>query len=108
MDDFRMIYKILRILQNSMDCEEFDVNILSAEQLGLSLPKWSRIMAMLLKEGYISGGETWNTMNCGYPRVALTRPELTLKGLEYLEENSMMKKAANFAKGVIDTATNII
>lgn len=108
MDDFRTIYRILRILQNSMDCEEFDTNHLSANQLGLSLPKWSRIMAMLLKEGYISGGETWNAMDCGYPRVALTRPELTLKGLEYLEENSMMKKAANLAKGVIDVATNVI
>lgn len=108
MDDFRVIYRILRILQNSMDCEEFDIKHLSADQLGLSLPKWSRIMAMLLKEGYISGGETWNAMDCGYPRVALTRPELTLKGLEYLEENSMMKKAANLAKGVIDVATNVI
>lgn len=108
MDDIRIIYKILRILQKSMDCEEFDAAILSADRLGLSLPKWSRIMAMLLKEGYISGGQTWNAMDCGYPRVALTRPELTLKGLEYLEENGMMKKAADFAKGIIDTATNII
>ena len=99
MDDFRIIYKILRILQNSMDLEEFDRNSISAEALGLSVPKWSRLMAMLLKEGYITGGETWNAMDCGYPRVALSRPELTLKGLEYLEENSLMKKAAAFAYG---------
>ena len=26
MDDFRLIYKILRILQKSMDCEEFDTS----------------------------------------------------------------------------------
>lgn len=55
MDDFRIIYKILRILQNSMDLEEFDRNSISAEALGLSVPKWSRLMAMLLKEGYITG-----------------------------------------------------
>lgn len=65
MDDFRIIYKILRILQNSMDLEEFDRNSISAEALGLSTPKWSRLMAMLLKEGYITGGETWNAMDCG-------------------------------------------
>ena len=59
MDDFRLIYKILRILQKSMDCEEIDADILSPERLELSVPKWSRIMAMLLKEGYITGGETW-------------------------------------------------
>lgn len=108
MEDFRIIYRILRILQKSMDLEEFDQNSISAEALGLSVPKWSRLMAMLLKEGYISGGETWNAMECGYPRVALTRPELTLKGLEYLEENSLMRKASDLAKGIVDTASNII
>ncbi len=108
MDDFRIIYKILKILQKSMDLEEFDSSSISAEALGLSVPKWSRIMSMLLCEGYISGGETWNAMNCGYPRVALTRPELTLKGLEYLEENNLMRKAANLAKGIVDTASNMI
>ena len=102
-DDFRLIYKILRILQKSMDCEEIDADILSPERLELSVPKWSRIMAMLLKEGYITGGETWNAMDCGYPRVSLTRPEITLKGLEYLEENPLMKKAASLAKGIKDT-----
>lgn len=103
MDDFRLIYKILRILQKSMDYEEFDRETISAERLELSLPKWSRIMAMLLNEGYIEGGQTWNALDCGYPRVALTRPEITLKGLEYLEENTLMKKAANLAKGIKDT-----
>ena len=73
MQDFRIIYKILRILQRSMDLEEFNKESLSPEQLELSKPKWSRIMAMLLKEGYISGGETWNAMDCGYPHVAFTR-----------------------------------
>lgn len=102
MEDFRIIYRILRILQKSMDLEEFDKNTISPEALELSLPKWSRIMAMLLNEGYITGGQTWNAMNCAYPRVSLTRPELTLKGLEYLEENSLMKKAANIAKGIIE------
>ncbi|MEG1298317.1 MAG: YjcQ family protein [Anaerovoracaceae bacterium] len=27
---------------------------------------------------------------------------MTLKGLEYLEQNSLMKKAANMAKGIVD------
>lgn len=103
MDDFRLIYKILRILQKSMDCEEIDKEVLSPERLGMSVPKWSRIMAMLLNEGYIAGGQTWNALDCGYPRVVLTRPEITLRGLEYLEENTLMRKAANLAKGIKDT-----
>ena len=104
MEDFRIIYTILRILQKAMDLEEFDSEELSAKALGLTVPKWSRLMAMLLKEGYISGGQTWNAMDCGYPKVALKRPELTMKGLEDLEENRLMKKAAGLAKGIIGTA----
>lgn len=108
MEDFRIIYRILKILHDSMDLEEFDKDQLSAEALGLSIPKWSRLMAMLLKEGYISGGEAWNAMGVSYPRVVLTRPELTLKGIEYLEENSLMKKAARLAKGVAEITGKFI
>ena len=104
MEDFRTIYKILRILQKAMDLEEFDPEELSAEALGLTVPKWSRLMVMLLKEGYISGGEIVIAMDCGYPKVAMNRPELTMKGLEYLEENGLMRKAAGLAKGIIGTA----
>ena len=31
-----------------------------------------------------------------------------LKGLEYLEENSLMRKAADLAKGKVETASNMI
>ncbi len=103
MNDFAIIYKILRILQKGMDCEEFDKDTLSPESLKLSVPKWSRIMAILSNEGYITGVQTWNAMDCEYPRVMVSRPEITLKGLEYLEENALMKKAANLAKGIKDT-----
>ena len=105
MQEFRIIYRILRILQKAMDLEEFDKESLSPEQLGLSEPKWCRIMAMLIEEGYSDGGEIWNSFEWQYPKVALTRPEITLKGLEYLEENSLMKKAAGMAKGIIETIT---
>lgn len=102
MEELNIIYKILRILQRNMDCSEFDKSQLSAEALGMSEPKWCRIMAMLRKEGYVEGVETWKSMGQSYPRVTLTRPEITLKGLSYLEENSLMKKAAAIAKGIAD------
>ena len=56
---------------------------------------------MLLKEGYITGGETCESFDVSYPKVKLSRPEITLKGLEYLEENSLMKKAGEMLKEVI-------
>ena len=103
MEEFSVIYKILKILKDTMDLEEFDNELLSPEELRLSVPKWSRIMALMVQEGYITGVEVWNSMSCGYPRVSLVRPEITLKGLEYLEQNGLMKKAANIAKGIKDT-----
>ena len=101
MEQFKQIYKILSILHKAMDLEEWDSKLLSPESLGISLPMWSRLMAMLLKEGYITGGEVWESFDVSYPKVKLVRPEITLKGLEYLEENSLMKKAGDMLKEVI-------
>ena len=99
MEEFKSIYKILSILHKSMDFEDWDKKLLSHESLNLSLPKWSRIMSMLLKEGYISGGELLESFGDYYTRIKLIRPEITLKGLEYLEENSLMKEAARLIQG---------
>ena len=101
MEQFKQIYRILSILHKAMDLEEWDSKLLSPEALGISLPMWSRLMAMLLKEGYITGGEAWESFGVSYPKVKLVRPEITLKGLEYLEENSLMKKAGEMLKEVI-------
>lgn len=57
MEQFKQIYRILSVLHKAMDLEEWDSKLLSPEALGISLPMWSRLMAMLLKEGDISGGE---------------------------------------------------
>lgn len=100
MDNFKMIYKILRTLERAMDLENFDKSCISKERLELTEARWNRIIAMLVAEGYVTGIEVWNSFDCGYPRVVLTRPEITIKGLEYLEENSFMKKAADMAKGI--------
>ena len=101
MEQFKQIYRILSILRKAMDSEEWVRKLLSPEELGISLPMWSRLMAMLLKDGYITGGGAWESFDVSYPKVKLVRPEITLKGLEYLEENSLMKKAGEMLKEVI-------
>ena len=102
MDNFKIIYRILKILEKSMSLEEFDKTQLSAEALGLDYPYWSRIMTLLVNEGYITGVYTAMYLSSTYPQVTLQCPEITLKGLEYLNENSFMKKAARNAKGIIE------
>ena len=107
MDNFRIIYKILRILEKSMELEEFDESTISAEQLNISYPFWCRIMKMLVDNGYVTGVSVWNAVDCTYPRVKVTRPEITLKGLEYLEENTIMQKIYKTAKGIVDIIPSI-
>lgn len=62
-----------------MDCEEFDKQAISAEALGISEARRVALLRMLAESGYIQ------------QRIDF-RPEITLKGLEYLEENSLMKR----------------
>lgn len=100
MDNFKIIYKILKILEKAMDYDEPDFSLISAEALGISQNRWDAIMVMLQEDGYIEGVHYVKTM--GMKGVKLTNLRITLKGLGYLEENSFMKKAANIAKGISD------
>lgn len=101
-NNFKLIYKILSILEKAMEYEEFDASSIQHEALGISYPLWCRLMTMLSEEGYITGISVWQPIETAYQKVALTKPQITLKGLEYLEENSLMQKAKNLAKGVVD------
>ena len=100
MDNFKYIYRILKILEKSMDLEEFDMELIGYKELDISKLRWSRIVSMLKEQEYIQGIDVWYSLDQDYPRVKLVRPEITLNGLEYLNENSMMKKVHNAAKGI--------
>ena len=100
MDNFKVIYKILKTLEKSMDYEEFDTKLISSEALDITRERWNAIMKMLLGNGYIEGAEAVKYI--GAAEIKLNWPEITLKGLEYLSENSMMKKMAALAKGVAE------
>ena len=100
MDNFKYIYRILKLLEKSMDLEEFDMELIGYKELDISKLRWSRIVSMLKEQEYIQGIDVWYSLDQDYPRVKLVRPEITLNGLEYLNENSMMKKVYNAAKGI--------
>ena len=101
MEQFKIIYKILKILCTGMEYEEFDNTWISAEALGVSVAMWEAIMKMLVDNDYIEGVIATEEMYGNFA-IKLIHPRITLKGLEYLEDNSMMKKAAKTAKGIID------
>ena len=103
MDNFKIIYRILKELEAAMDYQEVDVDAFSAEVLGITQERWSSIMAMLIDNGYVSGAQSRRHMRGPVMIVNRGKAEITLKGLEYLSENSLMQKAANLAKGIKET-----
>ncbi len=48
MTDFSTIYKILSALRDSMDYEQFDMRLISAERLGITEPRRSSLLRMLV------------------------------------------------------------
>lgn len=101
MDNFRVIYRILRYLEKAMDYDEPDLEQISAKALSITEQRWTAIMAMLTTQGYIDGMTVKRSLDEEIT-VCISRPSITLKGLEYLQENSLMKKAAEIAKGIAE------
>ena len=99
MDNFKTIYIILAILQKAMD-GELDPRDIFPEALGITEKRQNALMVMLQTEGYIKGLKEVHAL--GGTGIRYEGVQITLKGLEYLEENSMMKKAYKAIKGIKD------
>lgn len=101
MDNFKIIYKILKALEKGMDSDNFNVELISHENLKISYHRWEKILIMLVKSGYIEGIRYSQSFGDYSPKIEEPiTPVITMKGLEYLEENSMMKKAKELVMGV--------
>lgn len=104
MDNFKTIYRILKHLEKMMDCEYTDISAISHERLGITKERWEQLLILLQKEGYIDGIITSKTLSDDKPHIVKPiKPNITLKGLEYLAENSTLKKAENLLKGIVET-----
>ena len=101
MDNFKIISKILSVLEKSMDLENVDIERISSNNLGISQQRWNKYMEMLLDAGYIKG-VTIQKYVTGETNVDAEDIRITLKGLEYLSENSIMQKMYKAAKGITD------
>ncbi len=103
MDNFKIIYRILRYLEQALDCEELDPAPISHTALGITRERWEQLLIMLQESGYIDGIVCVRTMSSDRAHITEPiHPRITLKGLEYLAENSLMKKAGDLLRGVID------
>ena len=101
MDNFKIIYRILKYLEQHIGEENIDLDKITHEAMGISFLRWEALLRMMQEEGYIKGLVFEQTMSDSSPHVVIPiRPKITIKGLEYLTENSFMKKAENAVRAV--------
>ena len=70
-------------------------------RLEISKERWNRYIEMLSDSGYVKGVRTSKYLS-GDVSVDCTNIRITLKGLEYLTENSIMQRFYKLAKGIKD------
>nr|DAS27376.1 MAG TPA: YjcQ protein [Caudoviricetes sp.] len=100
-DNFKIIYKILSILKSSLDNLKCDIDRLSPQSLNISIEKRDNIIELLLDKNLIKGVIIKKYQD-GDSILVLNDIKITLDGLQYLEENSIMKKMYKLAKGIKD------
>ena len=101
MDNFKIIYRILKYLEEHLGEENLDIDSISHERFGISFLRWEALLRMMQEEGYIRGLVYEQTMSDSSPHVVTPiRPKITIRGLEYLTENSFMKKVAETLKTI--------
>lgn len=103
MNNFIAVYKILSALEKAMDLPTFNAEMISPKIIGVSEERWKKYIEMMADVGYIKGVEIESYVS-GDIDVDIENIKITLKGLEYLQENSAMRKAYKVVKGIRDIA----
>lgn len=101
MDNFQAVYKILSTLEKAMDYSEFDIKQIGADKIEVSKERWARYIEMMNDVGYIKGVRIYEDIT-GETCIEDDGIRITLKGLEYLQENSIMKRIYKTVKGIKD------
>lgn len=105
-DNFKIIFKILSQLEKDMDNATVDIEAISYEILCITENRWLNIIEMLCRDGYIIG-VIINRDITGAKNYNCDNMAITIKGLEYLKNNSLMQKAYKTAKGITDLIPKI-
>lgn len=107
---FSTINRILKVLEHSMDDSSFNLDDFTAKKFGISENKFARILKLLIDDGYIEGvkvidrGEPTVFDGADYDRfkVSIGDIGITLKGLKYLAENTVLANVYKTVKSVKD------
>ena len=102
-DIFKIIYSILTELYacKKQGCK-VNLQDISSKRFGINEGYLFDILCDLLQEGYVKGFSVRVTKGTGRCICGLENINITLKGIEYLQENSTMKKVYEKLKEVKD------
>lgn len=104
MDNFKIIYKILKFLESSLDADIVDYDQVSHTVLRISFSRWEQLLIMMQDDGYVRGLVTSQSLDDSRRHIAEpVMPEITLKGIEYLTDNTIMRKVQREMKGIKDS-----
>ena len=102
-DYFVIAYRILSYLYECFKMgERPDTDMFGPATLGINNGYWVNVMESLFNEGYIIG-LTFRTPIGGVSGVKICDLRITQKGIEFLQENSLMAKARDFLKTMKET-----
>lgn len=99
-DMFVVMYKILAYLYACMKSGEAPRRSMLAHDgdlLNIEYRYWAHVLKELSDHGYVDGVSVRGTGG-GEPLVRLYRPTVTMEGVEFLQENSAMRRALEFLK----------
>lgn len=106
-DYFVLVYRILTYLYACFKAgERADAAAFGPEALRIGDGYWVNLMESILNEGYVTGIAIIS-MAGGVESVKLMNLKITQKGIEYLQENSMMSKVKDFLREAKDIIPGI-
>lgn len=107
-DDMHVvIFKILAYIYDCMKSgKPVDKSVIECEPLEIPESYWTQIMRELVEHGYVSGITVRSTT--AKDVVLLSDPRVTLDGVEFLMENSMMSKAARLVADAGDFFSKVV
>lgn len=110
-DYFVLAYRLLSYLYGCLKSgEEPDWERLNYEtkEFPVGEDYWNYLLEHLLLDGYVEGAALLPAVGGTQKRIKLSRVfQITPKGIEYLQENSAMRKAAEFLKTLKQTIPGI-
>lgn len=103
MNTLKAAYRILNALEHKDRSLAMSAQI-GPDAIGVEQADWLDVINALLDDGYITGITVKKDI-LGETSVDMRQARITMKGAEYLHENSTMKKIANVAADILDIVT---